>query len=244
MTRLQSTPLNPEILQALEQFDSCTISNAIEQFNVRTRNEGFVHGSVHCIFPQLSARAGYAATARMRSSATPIARRLYYDRPDWWSYVLTIPEPRFIVMQDVDAVPGVGALVGRVHAHIARALGCAAYITNGAIRHLSGVAAAGLQVFAGNITVSHAYAHVIDFGEPVEIDGLQVSPGDLLHCDQNGIVSVPTQIADRIPAVAKQLLNAEADLIEFCRSGKFSFEELAEKTKETSGKLGHHENIR
>ncbi len=203
-----------------------------------------MHGSVRCMFPQLSPKAGFAVTARIRTSATPIAGRCYYDRPDWWSYVLTLPAPRFIVAQDVDPLPGVGALVGRVHAQIARSLGCTAYITNGAARHLEGLADAGLQVFAGNITVSHAYAHVIDFGGTVEIDGLRIEPGDLLHCDQNGVVSVPAQIAGEIPEVAKTLLHEESELIDFCRSGKFSFEELAQKLGEASGKLGHHQNVK
>lgn len=203
-----------------------------------------MHGSVRCLFPQLPPRAGYAATARIRTSATPIAGYLYYDRPDWWSYVATIPEPRFIVAQDVDPVPGVGALVGCVHAQIARSFGCTAYITNGAVRHLPGLAAAGLQVFAGNVTVSHAYAHVIDFGGMVEVDGLRVEAGDLLHCDQHGLLSVPIQIADEIPAVARQLLGTEAELLEFVRSGTFSPEDLAQKLEEISGKLGHHKNLR
>jgi hypothetical protein len=203
-----------------------------------------MHGSLRCIFPQLAPRVGYAAIAKIRTSATPIGGRLYYDRPDWWSYILTIPEPRFIVAQDIDPMPGLGALVGRVHAQIARSLGCTAYITNGAIRHLHGVAEAGLQVFAGNVTVSHAYAHVIEFGHPVEIDGLQIAPGDLLHCDQNGVVALPLEIADQIPAVAKEVMNTEADLIEFCRSGHFSFEELAVRTRQVSGTMGHNKHPR
>lgn len=237
MTRLHTQSVTDDTLKALEQFDSCTISNAIEQFHVRTRNEGFVNGSVRCIFPQLPPRAGYAAPARIRTSATPIASRCYYDRPEWWSYVLTVPEPRFIVAEDVDHVPGLGALFGEIHASISKALACTAFITNGAVRDLPGIQAAGLQVFAGSIAVSHAYAHVVEFGEPVEIGGLHVKPGDLLHCDQHGIVSVPIPIANAIPKTAQELLKTEDELIEFCRSPEFSFQKLTEKMHHVSGKL-------
>jgi 4-hydroxy-4-methyl-2-oxoglutarate aldolase len=226
-----------DTLRQLERFDTCTVSNAIEHFQIRTRNEGFVNGSLRCIFPQLSPRVGYAAPARIRTSATPITGRCYYDRPEWWSFLLTIPEPRFIVAKDVDHYPGMGALFGEIHANISRALGCTAYITNGAIRDLPGVEAAGLQVFAHSIAPSHAYAHIVDFGEPVEIGGLQVKAGDLLHCDQHGIVSVPTSIAGRIPKIAQDIQEAERGLIEFCRSTEFSSDNLPDRIHRLSARL-------
>ena len=196
-----------------------------------------MNGSVRCIFPDFPPRAGYAATTRIRTSATPIKNRCYYDRPEWWSYVQTIPEPRFIVAQDVDHAPGLGALFGEIHANISRALGCTAYITNGAVRDLPGIQAAGLQVFAGNISVSHAYAHVVEFGEPIDIGGLRIKSGDLLHGDQHGIVSVPIEIAREIPDLVTAMLRGEAELIDFCRSDNFSFEELKHKMRHISGDM-------
>ncbi len=224
-------------LEELRALDTCTVSNAIEQFHVRTRNEGFVNGSVRCIFPDFPSRIGYAVTARIRTSATPIAGRCYYDRPEWWSYLLTVPEPRFIVIEDVDHVPGLGALFGEIHATISTALGVCAYATNGAVRDLPGIQATGLQVFSGSISVSHAYAHVIEFGEPVDIGGLRIKPGDLLHGDRHGVLSVPVSIAAEIPRVAHEMLRMEKELIDFCRSADFSFPKLEEKMHSISGKL-------
>ncbi len=226
------------IIEKLQRFDTCTVSNAIETFHVRTRNEGFVNGSVRCMFPHLSPRVGYAVTARIRTSATPIAGRWYYERMDWWSYLLTIPAPRFIVAEDVDPIPGLGALFGEVHARISKALGGIAYATNGAVRDLPGIEAAGIQAFAGNVAVSHAYAHIVDFGEPVEMGGLQIKPGDVLQGDQHGIVSIPLSIIDEIPTVAAEMLEAEKELIEFCSSADFSFQRLTEKIQRVSTQIG------
>ncbi len=226
-----------EALRALQQFDTCTVSNAIEQFNLRTRNEGFVNGSVRCMLPDLGSKAGYAVTARIRSSSTPIAGRCYYDRVDWWSYVQSVPAPRFIVAEDTDHVPGLGALFGEIHAYISRALGCVAYLTNGAVRDLPGIEAAGIQVFAGSLAVSHAYAHVIEFGEPVEVGGLQIRAGDVLLGDQHGVVSIPLVIAEEIPRVARRLLASEKELIDFCCSPEFSVQKLSEKIQHVSQNL-------
>ncbi len=117
----------------------------IEQFHVRTRNEGFVNGSVRCMFPHFSPRAGYAATARIRTSSTPIAGRWYYDRIEWWSYLLTIPAPRFIVAEDVDHIPGLGALFGEIHADISKALGATALCDQWSGARFAGIEAAGFK---------------------------------------------------------------------------------------------------
>ncbi len=181
------------------------------------------------MFPHFPAKVGYAATARIRSSSTPIAGRWYYERMDFWSYLLTVPAPRFFVAEDVDHTPGLGALFGEIHACISKALGAHAFLTNGAVRDLPGIETAGVQAFAGNIAVSHAYAHIVEFGEPVEIGGLKINSGDLLHGDRHGVHCIPLSIAEQIPRVAAKILQTEKELIEFCRSPNFSLERLAEK---------------
>ncbi len=221
--------LPSHVLEQLRAFDTCTVSNAIEQFHVRTRNEGFVNGSVLCRVPMLPPVVGYAVTARIRSSSTPIAGRCYYDRVDWWSYVQSMPAPRFIVAEDIDHTPGLGALFGEIHAQISKALGAVAYLTNGSVRDLPEIGAAGFQIFSTSLSVSHAYAHVVDFGDVVEVGGLQIRPGDLLHGDQHGVVSVPLSIAEEIPSAAAEMLQSEKELIAFCQSNDFSFEKLSEQ---------------
>lgn len=227
----------PQLFAQLEKFDSCTISNAIETFQVRTRNEGFMNSSVRCIFPAMGPRAGYAVTARIRSSSTPIAGRCYYDRPDWWTYVQSVPSPKFVAIQDIDHAPGLGALLGEIHANIFTALGCTALATNGAVRDLTGVEDAGLLVFAGNISVSHSYAHVVDYNLPIEIGGLAINPGDLLHGDRHGVVSIPFEIAADIPGEAARIVETERELIGYCRSSQFSAEGLTAKIQHVAGKL-------
>jgi regulator of RNase E activity RraA len=226
-----------QTIERLQELDTCLVSNAIEQFNVRLRNEGFMDSSVRCQFPHHPPRVGYAVTGRIRTSSTPFEGRSYYENIEWWSYLMTIPAPRFVVLQDCDPSPGTGAFVGEIHANIATALGCTAFVTNGSIRDLPGVEATGLQVFAGSVSVSHAYAHVSAFGSPVEVAGLLVKPGDLLHGDQHGVHQIPLSIADQLPAAAEVIRNYERQLIAFCRSSDFSLEGLSERIEKhrTSG---------
>ena len=229
-------PYPPDVLEQLRTFDSCTVSNAIERLDVRLRNEGFTDSSVKCFSPALPPMVGYAATGRIRSAEAPTTRSWYYTRMDWWAYVLTIPAPRVIVLEDLDEKPGLGALFGEIHAHIGHALGCIGYVTNGAVRDLAGVSHTHFHLFAAGIAVSHAYAHVVDFGGPVTVGGLILKPGDLLHGDQHGVVSVPHRVAPKVPQLAAEMLTEERDLIHLCQSPDFSLERLQACIERTGGR--------
>jgi regulator of RNase E activity RraA len=219
-------PLPPDILALLQEMDTCTISNAIETFNVRMRNEGYVQDAVQCLFPDLPPVVGYAVTGRIRTAAPPIANLCYYHRVDWWEYVAKTPSPKIIVLADVDHAPGTGAFIGEIHAEIGRSLGCVAYVTNGAVRDVPALRRNSFQCFSGGVSVSHAYGHIVDFGEPLEIGGLKVSPGDPLQGDRHGVQSIPREIAGRLPGAVSAIRRREAELIQMCRRPDFSLDKL------------------
>jgi 4-hydroxy-4-methyl-2-oxoglutarate aldolase len=219
-------------LQALRRLDTCTVSNAIETFEVRLRNTGFADSRIRCMFDGLPAMVGYAATARLRTVDPPMVGRTYHDRTEWWNSILQVPVPRVAVVEDNDKPAGLGAFLGGMHAAILIALGCVGYVTDGAVRELPRVRDLGLQLFAGNIAVSHAYAHLFDFGAGLKIGGLEVHPGDLLHGDQHGLLTIPREIAGEIPVVADRQRQAEEKIIELCRSKQFSIEKLRQALRD------------
>ncbi len=227
-------PVSRQDLERLRRFDTCTLSNAIETLNVRPRNEGFIRGTLECRFPKLPPVAGYAVTATMRSSMPPILGRCYHDRIEWWRYLVSVPAPRIVVVRDEDDEPGAGALFGEIHARICQALDCVAYVTNGAARDLPAIESLGFQLFSGNLSVSHAYAHIVDFGQPVEIGGLHIESGDLLHADLHGVHSIPPDLVVKLPAVAQKVIAGEHEFFEMCLGKDFSVDELALKLQKFS----------
>jgi 4-hydroxy-4-methyl-2-oxoglutarate aldolase len=227
-----TTPLTTEQLEALRRLDASLLANAIESFQHRLRNEGFADGSVRCLFPNLPHVAGYAVTVTIRGSAPPFAGDAYLDRTDWWDYIVSIPAPRIVVVQDVATKAGLGSLLGAVHFNILRALGCVGAVTNGAIRDLLAAEKLGFQLFTGGISVSHAYVHIVEFGTPVVIGGLKIQSGDLLHGDRHGIQSIPDDIATQIPPVAAKIAAQEQALIKLCQSPDFSIEKLRVAVKQ------------
>ena len=209
-------------IEELRRLDTCSVANAIETFNVRLRNQGFTDSSVRCMFPDLPRMIGYAATARVRTSAPPMEGQSYYYRLDWLDHVLSIPPPRVLVLQDTDEHPGLGAFVGDVHANILRAAGCIGMVTNGAVRNLPEAHAIPFQMFAGNVSVSHAFAHILDFGKPVVVGSMEVQPGDLIHGDMHGAQTIPLEIADKISEVARAMEGQEDQITRLCRSSEFT----------------------
>ena len=227
--------LTTEELGRLRSLTSCQVADAIETFDVRLRNEGFVGASVRCMFPSLPPVVGHAVTARVRTSEPPMTGRSYPDRTDWWNYLLTIPAPRVVVLEDLDRNPGLGSCAGEVHSHIFKALGCAALVTNGAVRDLEAAESVGFCFFAANVAVSRAYFHMLEFGIPVEIGNLKVRPGDILHGDRHGVINIPASLAGQIPAAAARVAALERRVIEVADSAKPTLEELREAVRQSVG---------
>jgi regulator of RNase E activity RraA len=224
--------LTPQQLDALRQLDTCTLANAIERFGLRLRNQGYTRPGLRCVTRSFPSVLGYAATCRVKSSNPSLTGSAYDDRTDWWAAMQQLPCPRFAVIEDIDAEPGMGASVGELHASILKALKCVAVVTNGAVRDLPAVAALGMPMFACHVSVSHSYVHMVDYGEPVEICGLEIKTGDLLYADCHGVLSIPREIAVELPTVAAELVRKERRIISLCAAPDFSLDELRAEIKE------------
>ena len=191
-------------LEALARYDTPTLSNGIETFDIRPRDAGFASMEIRCLFPELGTAVGYAATAMIRARGKGPD-----DQSPLWRHVQEVPAPRFVVVQDLDDPPGHGSLWGEVNATIFTALGCVGTITNGCVRDLKEAREMGFRFFARGPGVSHAYVRVVAAGEEVSVGSLTVRPGDLLAADQHGVLSIPTEIAAELPAACDRVVERE-----------------------------------
>jgi regulator of RNase E activity RraA len=216
--------VSPDVLEQLKRYDSCTLSNAIEVFDVRPRDTGFASGEIRCIFPALAPLLGFAATATVRARG----KSLSGNQEPLFEHVRTMPAPRVLVVQDLDTPPGAGALIGEVMGNIFSRLGCAGCVTDGGVRDLKEVEALGFQYFAPGPVVSHAYIRVEEAGVPVTVGGLQVEPGDLIYGDRHGVLLIPIEIAPELPAAAERVIAREQTFLRWVRSPEFDPDRLAE----------------
>ena len=222
---MDGPPLDRDVLDALRRYDSPTLSNAIETFDVRPRDEGFASMDIKCLFPELGPMVGCAATATIRARGSGGGDS---DHSELWALVRSLPEPRVVVVQDLDDPPGHGALWGEVQSTIYKALGCAGAVTDGCVRDLKEVREMGFHFFARGPGVSHAYVRLESVGVPVRVGGLTVRPGDLVHADQHGVLLVPREVAAELPAAADRIVEREQEFIRWVRSAEFDPDRLAE----------------
>ena len=220
---MPSEPLSAEQLEALKRYNTPTISNAIEIFDIRQRHLGFLPHRIRSLFPDMGPMVGYAVTSRTRAAySTEKADDL---TADYLRYVAAQPGPKIAVGQDLDDPPGLGAQFGEVNATIHKKLGCVGHITDGCPRDLDEVHALGFQLFGLNPCVSHAYVRLVDFGKPVELAGVEIRPGDLLHADKHGVCVIPLECAAKLADACAEVERMERPLLEICRSDDFDLEE-------------------
>jgi regulator of RNase E activity RraA len=116
--------------------------------------------------------------------------------------------------------------------NILRALGCVGVVTNGAVRDIPAAEQCGFHYFSASVSVSHAYVHIVKFGTPVDVAGLNIRSGDLLHGDLHGVQSIPLGIAAKLPEIAASITAGEKAIIDLCKAPDFSMEKLRRAVNE------------
>lgn len=230
--------LDAAVLDALRALDTPTVCNALEVVAPDRRGHGYTVHPLVCPRPELGPMVGYARTATIRAMhpsgrkpAEDVTARLAYYR-----HIAEGPGPTITVIQDLDPLPGYGAWWGEVNTNVHRGLGSLGVITNGSIRDLD-QCAEGFSMLAGSVGPSHAFVHVVDIAVRVQVAGMVVAPGDLIHADRHGAVVVPVEVAAAVPEAAAKLAAAEARLIGPSQQPGFSFEVLEAII---TGGGGHH----
>jgi regulator of RNase E activity RraA len=223
-------PLTRQEVEALKKITSPSVANAIETFKVRPREQGNLSSDIRALFPEMGPMVGHAVPCVIRAEQGPIDghRASTYG---WWDFVLSIPAPRVIVVHDLDDPRGQGAQWGEVQANIHRALGCVGVVTDGSVRDLDEVRALGFQFCAAHVSVSHANVHMVDFGIPIKVGGVLIKPGDLIHGDQHGVCTIPSDVATRIPEAIAKVEADEREIISVCQSPGFTADKLKELFK-------------
>ena len=215
--------LTRALLTELKQWDTPTICNALELVAPERRGHGFTIRPFTVLRPELEPIAGLARTARIRAAAPdprgPQPRDPYYE------YVAKADLPTVVVIEDLDAEPGIGAFWGEVNTAIHKGLGAEGVVTSGSFRDLPD-SAPGFQVLGGKVGPSHAHVHVVDFGGTVTVHGMETSHDDLIHADQHGAVVIPHDVAPKLAAAVGLISEREAVILSAARADGFDIDKL------------------
>jgi regulator of RNase E activity RraA len=203
----------------LQSIDTPTVCNLVEMVAPERRGHFYTVKHLHCPFPDLPPMIGFARTVTMKAREPVASGDASYMRRrlDYLDYLAAEPRPTIAVIQDLDDPPGYGAFWGEVQSNVHKSLGCLGTITNGSVRDIPAIPP-GFQMLAGSLGPSHAYVHVEEFGGVVNVHGMEVKSGELIHADRHGAVVVPVGKIDAMKPALDKLLAHEAKIISAARA--------------------------
>ena len=221
--------LSPQQLEALQGIDTPTVCNAIEKFGVRSVVDGFMGMDTHCLTPEFGTMLGYAITVTV-DSTTPAVPKSNAAWQAWLRAMESSPKPSILVLKDVGPQRRKSAHLGEIMGTVAKRLGVVGVVTDGGLRDILELKRLGLHLFCAGVVPAHGNPRLLQVNVPVEVDGVLIRPGDLLHGDINGVTTIPLSIADQVAAAATRHREAEAALLEYVNSPGFSVEGFAGRT--------------
>jgi len=199
-----------EMLQ-LRRWNTPTIFNGWEQ--VTRRNYGTECFNVERTtdyMPQMGNMVGTAITVAIQPSV-----REHKENKSAWAeyreYAASIPGPKIVVVQDLDKPRIYGSFWGEVNANVHRTLGCVGTITDGGIRDVDEMTQAGFKAISTGLCVGHAYVTPVRWNCPVEVFGVTVKPGQLIHADKHGFLVVPEEDEERLLEASLFMDNLEIE---------------------------------
>ncbi|MFO0843373.1 MAG: RraA family protein [Gemmataceae bacterium] len=229
-------PVAPSVLEKLRKYDTPTICNVVELYDLYPRTAGYMDGRIVACYPKLPPMVGYASTATFRSASPPKAGNAYAGLDQQVASFAELPGPAVVVFQDVDNPPA-AATFGEVMCTTYKAFGAAGLITSGAGRDLDQVEALDFPCFTGGTICAHGYCHFPSVNIPVHVGGVTVHPGDLIHGDRNGVTTIPLEVASEVPDACAELADAEAVVLNYLRAGGVTVKGFAEARNECKGRI-------
>jgi regulator of RNase E activity RraA len=224
------------IIEHLRKFDTPTVCNVIELFDLRPRTAGYMDARIQACFPKLPPMVGYAATATFRSAAPPRSGDVYAGVADQVASFAQQAGPPVVVFQDLDD-PVASATFGEVMATTYKSFGAVGLITSGAGRDLDQVEALGFPCFSNGTICAHGYCHIVQINVPIHVGGVMVEPADLLHGDRNGVTTIPAEIAVAVAEACPEYVAAEAIVLDYLKSGGTDPKKFAAALKECHDRI-------
>jgi regulator of RNase E activity RraA len=188
--------------EILDQLGTITSGTLTTQLFKRGLRQNFLVG-LKPLNPERANFVGEAFTMRLipaREDIDVYRTLTPYANPDnlQWEGVDQIAKDQVLVIDARNEVRA-GTCGSILVAHM-QAKGCAAIVTDGALRDGVEIAALGFPAYARQITATSrlSYHRVADLQVPVSCADVAVYPGDILVGDGNGVTVIPRQMAAEI----------------------------------------------
>jgi 4-hydroxy-4-methyl-2-oxoglutarate aldolase len=223
-------------LELLRKFDTPTVCNVIELFNLRPHTAGYMDARIQACYPKLPPMVGYASTTTFRSGGPPKSGNVYAGLSDQVALLAESPGPTVVIVQDLDN-PTVSATFGEVLCSTYKAFGAAGLIASGAGRDLDQVEPLNFPCYSSGIIASHGYCHFLQLNVEVHVGGVSIHPGELIHGDRNGVTTIPLEIASAVAHGCQEFMEAEKAIFDYLKFGRLNAQGFTAAQKECKDRI-------
>ena len=214
-----------EALAALREYDGALLANTIGYIDSTPAHEYYMAGSIQSVTPGLGPNVGVAVTCEMDSS-TPMQKGNLDGLWQQLDEIKTLGLPAIWVVKAVGSRPDHECIAGDGMGKSLAAVGCVGIVTDGRVRDVKGFAGIPLAVYSKGITIHHTSLRIRSINRPVEVGGITVRPGDVVHASAEGVIKIPKGCVQTLPARAIEMWGFEREAHEV-----FSNRELSSPEK-------------
>jgi len=212
-----SSQSTAELLEELKNFDTPSVTNVVATYpdsklclglyNPWTEN-WYTDQTIRCMYPELGRLVGYAVTC-VYGLPDPNFNRLSFI--DVVEALEASPKPTVLVLQQKfpPEIAGKVGLAGGNMVSAMKAVGCVGLISNGPSRDLDEVRPMKFQYMLTGVTAGHGAMAVHAVNVPVSVGGMDVTPGEIIHMDENGAVKFPANKLEEVVKLCRKLQKEE-----------------------------------
>jgi regulator of RNase E activity RraA len=225
------------ILESLREFETTLLANAIGYIDPTPVHEWYMGGSIRSMTPGAGPVAGVAVTCKLDTS-TPGGTA---DQDPYWRQLermQMIGLPVVWIVECVGQRPDHECAVGDGMAKILHSCGCVGAVTNGGVRDIRGMLTVPFSAHARGLVVHHGAMRFSAPDEPVDVGGIVVRSGEVIHADVEGVIRIPSGCLEALPEAATKLRLAETQVHEIWRRTDVSLEQKRRHAGEVYARNG------
>lgn len=207
-----------EVLEDLKQFDTPSVTNVVATYpqDGETclglyhpwRSKWYTDETLKCMFPEFGSLAGYAVTVTFGLPDADFDRLKFLNL---YQAIEKMPKPVILVIKQnfPEEIKKKNGLCGGNMMTAFQSLGVVGVISDGPSRDLGEVRELGMQYMLTGVCAGHGDFAIQEINTPVEVCGMEVMPGNMIHMDENGAVKFPVEYAQEISMRCHRLRTQE-----------------------------------
>jgi regulator of RNase E activity RraA len=225
------------VLENLREFDTALVANTIGYIDPTPAHEYYMAGYIQSVTPGLGPTVGIAATCEIDTSS-PAHVHEFDGYLRQLEEIEKAEEPVVWVVKTTGSRPDHECVLDDGMGKDLSSVGCIGAVTDGGVRDIAGLMTIPFPVYSRGKTIHHCALRVRSIHQPIEIGGITVKPGDVIHAGAEGVIKVPAGCLDTITASCRQMRLFEYEAHEVLRSRTVPLPEKRRLVSELLKKFG------